>query len=110
MKNINVIYDYEYDYETDTLTVTDDVDIISVPDFVCEHLEEIVQKFFDWAKETKDHGYWEWNEEGKYFALALGTKEFLKWLNINYYSCENKESVLIEEHTKYRPELPCAEF
>ena len=107
MKNINVIYDYEYDYETDTLTVTDDVDIISVPDFVCEHLEEIVQKFFNWTA-LKDSGCWvKMNGEE---VCCVGTADFLRWLNKNYYFCEGKESVLIEEHTEYRPELPCAEF
>ena len=107
MKNINVIYDYEYDNETDTLTVADDVDIISVPDFVCEHLEEIVQKFFDWTT-LMDSGCWvKMNGEE---VCCVGTADFLRWLNENYYSCEEKESVLIEEHTKYRPELPCAEF
>ena len=55
MKKINIAYDYEYDDIANKLTVTGEVDIVCVPDYICENLEQKVQKFFDWT-DTPDSG------------------------------------------------------
>lgn len=109
MKLINLLYDYEYDDIEDTVIVTGNVDIISVPDFVCENLDIIVQKFFDWVSSTREHGYFVKNASG-HETLIVGTNEFVKWLNDNYSEYENQEIVVVEEHTKYNPNYPSAEF
>ena len=108
MKLINAIYDYEYNDETDEMTVDDDVDILLVPDYVADNIADVVQKFENWSSE-KDSGRrrvkWNGNE-----ILSTDTEDFIRFLNMNYFNCENKESVMVEAHTKYRPELPSAEF
>lgn len=109
MKLINILYDYEYDDIEDTIIVTDYVDIISVPDVVCNNLDTIVQKFFDWVANTKNHKYHIKNANGEE-VLAVGTNEFIKWLNNNYIQCENQEIKIVEEHTSYNPNYPSALF
>ena len=109
MKLINILYDYKYDDIEDTVIVTGDVDIVSVPDFVCNNIDAVVQKFFYWASSTRDHGYFVQNTSG-HEVLAVGTNEFIKWLNDNYIQYENQEIVVVEAHTKYNPNYPSAEF
>lgn len=106
MKLINVIYDYEYDDITDTITVTGDVDIIKVPDFVSDNIDDIVQKFFRWTELSENKKIYE-NENG---ILCIGANEFVEWLNENYYQCENQKIVIIETNTKYNPDYPSAWF
>jgi hypothetical protein len=109
MKLINVLYDWEIDDETYDLISSNDLDIISVPDFVCEDLEETVQKFFNWVDSTEEHGYFVIHPKyGR--VLSVGTNEFIKWLNDNYFQCENQEAVIVEKFAKYNPDYPSAYF
>lgn len=55
MKKINIAYDYQYDDIAGKLTVAGEVDIVCVPDYICENLEQKVQEFFDWT-DTPDSG------------------------------------------------------
>lgn len=107
MKNINVIYDYSYNDETETIDIFDDVDIISVPNMVADNLDNVVQKFFDWTN-TVDSGCWK--QINNKVVCCVETSDFIRWLNRNYFYCEEKESTIIEQHTKFNPEYPCAEF
>ena len=109
MKLINILYDYEYDDVQDTIEVTDCVDIVRVPDFVCDNLDSIVQKFFDWVSNTKNYNYYIKNANGEE-VLAIGTNEFVKWLNETYIQCENQEITIVETHTEYNPNYPSALF
>jgi hypothetical protein len=99
MKLINLVYEYDYD----------DVDIVSVPDHVCDNIDRVVQEFNDWTGNTRDHGWFVIDDKGKE-VLATGTKEFVKWLNDNYFRYENKEIVVVKAHTKYNPKYPTADF
>ncbi|MDR1094369.1 MAG: hypothetical protein LBL66_09515 [Clostridiales bacterium] len=104
MKLINVLYPYDsdsYDY--------DDADILLVPDFVHDHIEDVVQTFFDWTASTREHGYFVPDEKGGE-VLAVGTDEFVKYLNDNYFQSENQETVVVKAHTKYNAGYPSAEF
>ena len=92
MKFINILYADKYD----------DVDILCVPDFVHDNVDTIVQKFFDWASSTREHGYFVKDDNGREI-LAVGTDELVKWLNDNYIQYENQEIVVVESHTKYNP-------
>ena len=107
MKLINIVYDYEYDDSTQQLIIFDDVDIVSIPDYVCENLEEIVQKFFDWTN-CIESGCWK-NIKGR-LLCCVETEDFIKWINNNYYTCENKEATIIKQHTKYNSSYPVVEF
>lgn len=109
MKLINILYDYEYCDIEDTIEVKDYVDIVKVPDFVCSNLDEIVQEFFDWVSNTKNHNYYIKNTNGDE-VLAIGTNEFIKWLNENYKQCEDQEIILVKAHTDYNPNYPSALF
>jgi hypothetical protein len=40
----------------------------------------------------------------------LDTDGFIKWINDNYFQCENQEAVMIEAFTKYNPYYPSAWF
>jgi hypothetical protein len=99
MKLINLIYEDDYD----------DVDILLVPDFVHDHIEDVLQTFFNWAAKTREHGYFIIDEKGKE-VLAIATKEFVEWLNCNYFQSEGQEIVVVEANTKYNAEYPSAEF
>ena len=115
MKLINMAYDYEYD-DNDILIDMGIVDIVLVPEFVCNNLNEIVQKFFDWIDDVvqnsrqKDYQeYWEYCENGEEI-ITVGTENFVKWLNDNYFYCENQESVIVTTETEYNPSYPTAMF
>lgn len=107
MKYINIVYDYEYDESHQRLTVSGDVDIVSVPDIVCENIEEVVQKFFDWTNRI-DSGCWK-DIDGK-LTCCVETEDFIKWINNNYFNCENKKAEIIRQHTEFNPSYPIAEF
>lgn len=106
MQLINIVFDYEHDDITDTILVTEDVDIIKVPNFVNDNIDDIVQKFFRWTELTENRKKYE-NEDG---ILCIGTNEFVEWLNENYYQCENQKIVIIETNTKYNPNYSSAWF
>jgi hypothetical protein len=99
MKLINIVYGDE----------TDDADILLVSDYVHDNIDQVVQNFFDWAESTNEHGYFVVDVCGNK-VLSLGTDEFIKWLNDNYFQSENKEMVVAKAHTKYNPKYPTAEF
>ena len=99
MKLINILYADEYN----------DVDILRVPDFIHDNIGNVVQDFFNWVSSTKSHGYYKQGPDG-HEVLCVGTNEFVKWLNENYVQYEDQEIVVVEEHTKYNPNYPSAEF
>ena len=116
MKYINVMYDYEYDDDGETLLEPGEVDIVLVPNFVHDNLDDIVQKFNSWvgdevyeADKGKHPNYWVKESNGR-MCMSVGTDHFVDWINDNYFHCENQESKIIEINTKYNPEYPSAEF
>lgn len=116
MKLINVIYDYEYDYIEDVITDISAADILSVPDFVCDNLNDIVQEFFNWtndevrnAEKSMYPEYWTQLSNGK-ICMGINSDHFVKWLNNNYYHFENKESVVVKIETTYISDYPTAKF
>jgi len=100
MKLINVVY--EEDYE--------DVDILSVPDYIYENIENEVQLYFDWLfDKSSSHDYWKKNEKGGEY-IDCDTDAFVNWLN-EYKLDSNSEKVyIIQSHTIYHPEYKSAEF
>lgn len=106
MKLINIIYEYEYDDITNTTTVLGNVDIIKVPDFVCDNIDTIVQEFFDWTALNQNRKKYE-NKNG---VLCIGTNEFVEWLNENYALDENQKIIIIAIDTKYNSDYPSALF
>ena len=115
MKLINVAYDYEYD-DNDVLIDMGPVDILCVPDYVHDHLEDIVKEFDYWVgdevyegEKSKHPEYWAQQENGE-VVMNVGTEHFINWLNDHYYHCENKKSYMVEENTTYNPDYPTAEF
>lgn len=116
MKHINVIYDYEYDDAKDIITGISIADILLVPDFVCDNVDDVVQKFFNWiddevskTEKSKHPEYWTQlpNDE---ICMGVNSDHFVKWLNDNYFYCENQESVVIKVETAYNPSYPSAKF
>lgn len=55
MKYINIVYEYDYDETTDSIINIGKVDILLVPDFVCNNLNSIVPNFFDWVSREVYH-------------------------------------------------------
>ncbi len=106
MKLINVVYDYEYDDISNKVIVTGNVDIIKVPDFVSDNIDNIVQEFFEWTELNENRKKYE-NENG---ILCIGTNEFVEWLNENYSQYENQEIIISEINTKYNSNYSSAWF
>lgn len=104
MKLINIVY--EYDDITNTTTITGAVDMIKVPDFVSDNIDDIVQEFFDWTALNENKKEYE-NEEG---ILCIGTNDFVKWLNEKYAQYENQEIIMVETNAKYNPNYQSAWF
>ena len=115
MKFINIAYDFEYD-DDDVLIDMGTVDVVLVPDFVCEHLDVIVQKFFNWTdavvrntNRSEYPEYWATLDNGE-VVMNVGTEHFVKWLNDNYFDCGHQKSVIIATETEYDPSYPTAKF
>lgn len=106
MKLINIVYDYEYDDITNNVTVTSKVDIIKVPDFVSDNIDNVVQNFFDWTTLNENRKKYE-NENG---TLCIGTNEFVEWLNENYSKYENQKIVIVKRNTEYNSDYSSAWF
>lgn len=107
MKLINVTCDYDYDEITEQIIVRDNVDILCVPDIVCEDLDATVQEFFNWTN-TKESGCWK-TENGRLVCDA-NPEDFVRWINSKYFSSENKNAYIVKKNTKYNPNYPIAEF
>lgn len=98
MKAINLVFENDLS----------DVDILLVPDNVAENIDCIVMEFFRWLHEP---------ENGKRFLapykdrmeLAIGTEEFLWWLN-NCVTTEKAKSTIYKQHTRFCPNYPAAYF
>lgn len=80
----------------------EDVDILSVPDCVCENIESITQEFFNWLENTKEHGCWRETESGVPY-LAVETKDYVEWLNKHYCNQDNDKVTVVKSHVKYNP-------
>lgn len=115
MKLINVAYDFEYD-DNDNLIDMGTVDILCVPDYVHDNLDEIVKKFNYWVgdevyfgEKNKHPEYWAKLDNGE-VVMNVGTEHFVKWLNDNYFNCEHQKSVIIATEAEYNPSFPTAKF
>ena len=97
MKNINILYFDNYD----------DVDIVCVPDIVCEDLDNIVQKYFKWLASIED--YWKKSEDGSKHIECDDAAAFVKWVNENFKE-ENNEAYIVKRNTEYNPKYETAEF
>ena len=99
MKRINIVFD-------DNL---DDVDILSVPDFIADNIEQITQQFFNWVADPNNSKRWTYTDQSGRTVLGIGTEEFLWWLN-NILSDGDSYAAVYREHTAFRVEYPSAEF
>lgn len=99
MKNINILYFDNYD----------DVDIVCVPNIVCEDLDNVVQKYFNWLSSTKDHGHWKIKADGTMYIECDDAEVFVEWINQNFKEDEN-EAYIVKRNTKYDPHYVIAEF
>jgi len=56
-------------------------DIINVPSFVANDIENVQQMFFSWLydEESNNHNYWKFTNGLK--SCAYGTEEFVDWIN-----------------------------
>ena len=107
MKKIIIAYDYQYDDIAGKLTVAGEVDIVCVPDYICENLEQKVQEFFDWT-DTPDSGC---RKEINGKAVCCGAAEdFVSWINQNYSDPEDQPALIAEKFAEYAPQYPTAEF
>ena len=115
MKYINVLYDYLLD-ESGNVIDANNADILLVPNYVCENIDEIVQEFFDWVdtevvnspKETYP-GYWVTLSDGDK-CLGVNSDHFVDWINKRYFFCEKKEALVSKVNTIYNPQYPSAKF
>lgn len=115
MKYINVLYDYQSD-EAGNVTEADLADRLLVPDYVCEHIDEIVQEFFDWVDTEVAHspketypGYWVTLSDGNK-CLGINSEHFVNWLNERYFYCEKQKASVFQVNAAYASDCPSAKF
>jgi len=99
MKGINIVYDNN----------EEDVDIVTVPDYVSDNISAVVQEFFDWLDLNDTHEYWMTDSNGLKY-LEIETVAFIKWVNTFYGGNETEKSGLVLAHTKLNKNYDCAEF
>ena len=98
MKQINLVFEDDFS----------DVDILLVPDYVAENIDHIVLEFNKWLLKPENRLQFLAPYKGK-MELAIGTEEFLWWLN-NCFIQENDASTILKQHTTLCPTYPAAYF
>ena len=96
MKKINLIFDEVYD----------DVDILLVPDDIAECIESVMLEFGRWLSCDENAKCFR-TGQGKF--LAIGTSEFLWWLN-SIKITQGCKATIFTKHTECDPSLPKAEL
>jgi hypothetical protein len=43
-------------------------------------------------------------------GMGVNSDHFVKWIDDNYFQCENQNSVVVEVGTTYNPDYPTAKF
>ena len=102
MKIINIVFDGDFS----------DVDLIEVPDYIAENIEEITQDFLDWVVQPVNRVLFtkiiHTDNEAKE-CLSVGTAEFIWWLR-KFEIDSNDTITLLAEHVSFHPEYPSADF
>lgn len=98
MKLINLVFDEELN----------EVDILEVPDHIADNIEHYVVEFNRWLFDPENRKRFLAPYKG-HLELAIGTEEFLWWLNF-YHSSEKESSTIIRQHTTFCPSSPVAYF
>lgn len=96
MRKINLVFDEVYN----------DVDILLVPDDIAEGIESVMLEFGRWLSCDEYAKYFR-TGQGKF--LAIGTSEFLWWLN-HIRIIEGTKASILEQHAEFDPLLPIAEL
>ncbi len=97
MQKINLIYD----------DILDDVDILLVPDCIAYDIENVIQEFGYWLSVPENSDQFLNATINGHRYLAIGTAEFMWWLNNIKITGENK-AVITDQHTTYNPGFPVA--
>ena len=98
MKPINLVFENDLS----------DVDILFVPDYVAENIDHMVLEFNKWLLKPENRIKFLAPYKGK-MELAIGTEEFLWWLN-NCLIQEDENSTVFKQHTTFCPTYPAAYF
>jgi len=98
LKLINVVFEYEYD----------DVDILSVPDYIAENIDNVVANFCTWQRDPKNAERFLVPYENR-MVLSIGTEEFLWWIN-HYAISDLATAAIVKQHTHFCPAYPSAHF
>lgn len=86
----------------------DDSDIISVPDRICDEMEDIGQEFCNWlARPNLPEEYYVYTDGKKY--VNCETDGFVQWLN-KYVLCEGEQASIIAQHISYKDGCPMVDF
>ena len=97
MRKVNIIFD----------DFLHDADIISIPDEIFSHIEEIGQEFLHWVSTAEDPNYWTLINGRK--CIIAETDGFIKWINAIY--CKTLEKCyVVARNTDYDPTLKIIEF
>ena len=99
MKKVNVVYEYDFN----------EVDIILIPDFVEEKLNEYVQKFFNWLAQSTDSRFCKITKSG-YIVHLCDTEGFLYWLNTFVIDSDQDKATMLLEKVPYNPGYKMADF
>ena len=99
MKTINIVFDDLYN----------DVALLLVPDEIADSVDMVVWEFNNWLSVSDNQQRFLVPYTNETMVLAIGTEEFLWWLNHVKIIDKNKASI-IRQHTQYVPSFPTAHF
>lgn len=72
-----------------------DGDIIDVPQFVAENINEYQSSFLEWLfDKSNEHEYWCY-EDGEKFGCNYRSEAFVEWLNSNPLKRENEKASVV---------------
>ena len=99
MKPINILFDGIYN----------DVDIILVPDWIANAIDQVVLDFHSWLSIPENKSRFMKPNERWGQVLMIDTQEFVWWLN-NVKILSQEKSMVVKQHTSYIEEYPTAHF
>ena len=70
-------------------------DIIDVPTFVTENINEYRSLFLEWLfDKSNNHKYW-WYENGEKYGCNYRSEAFVEWLNANPLKGKNEKASVV---------------
>ena len=97
MKRIQIIYEDDLN----------DVDIIAIPNYLCDSIYQLAQLFLHWIPPENDKNGWVRINGQR--VMSKETVGFVTWLSKNYCQ-DGDKAYIVNQHTNYCDDLDFLEF